>query len=96
MADNAERMYDLINDLDALIDTSISIIPGRLIVSAKELTRICDALPDAIPDEIADAIIQIIDDEQKQKLAFNQCYNRVLENFTWKKTADTVEKILEN
>jgi len=55
MADNAERMYDLINDLDALIDTSISIIPGRLIVSAKELTRICDALPDAIPDEIADA-----------------------------------------
>ena len=48
------------------------------------------------PDEIADAIIQIIDDEQKQTLACDQCYTRVLENFTWKKTADTVEKILEN
>lgn len=48
------------------------------------------------PDEIAGAIIQIIDDEQKQTLACDQCYNRILENFTWKKTVDTVEKILEN
>ena len=55
MADNTERMYDLINDLEALMDNSISIFPGRLIVSAKELSRICDTLPDTIPVEIADA-----------------------------------------
>ena len=55
MADDAEKMYNLIDDLGALLDDGISIFPGRVMVSAKELTRIVDAFPDAITAEINDA-----------------------------------------
>lgn len=55
MADEAERMYNLIDDLGALLDDGISIFPGRLMVSAKELARIYDAFPDAVTAEINDA-----------------------------------------
>ena len=55
MADDTERMYNLIDDLGALLDDGISIFPGRLMVSAKELARIYDAFPDAITAEINDA-----------------------------------------
>ena len=55
MADEAERMYNLIDDLGTLLDDGISIFPGRLMVSAKELARIYDAFPDAVTAEINDA-----------------------------------------
>ncbi len=54
----SEKMFDLIDDLTALIDESPSfLIPGRLLISSKELCRIVDAFPNAISDEINDAKI---------------------------------------
>ena len=55
MADDTERMYNLIDRLGALLDDGISIFPGRLMVSAKELANIYDAFPDAVTAEINDA-----------------------------------------
>ena len=57
MAEAETRMFDLINDLDALRDDGIPILPGRLLVNAKELYRIIHAFPHAISDEINDARI---------------------------------------
>lgn len=55
MADDAEKMFNLINDLEVLCEDGVSIFPGKLLVSAKELVRIVDAFPDAITAEMNDA-----------------------------------------
>ncbi len=57
MAEAEARMFDLINDLDALRDDGIPILPGRTLVNAKELYRIIHSFPNAISDEINDARI---------------------------------------
>lgn len=54
---NVNKMFDLIDELDALYEDGISIFPGRIIINAKELYRIKESLPNTIPDEISDAKI---------------------------------------
>lgn len=55
MVNSEHKMFDLIDDLSALCDDGIPILPGRTIVNAKELIRIINAFPNAISDEIQDA-----------------------------------------
>ncbi len=55
---------------------------------------IVSALPS--PEEIAKSIVSIIDDDAKQKIACERCKKLVEENYTWTKTADKVESILNN
>lgn len=51
------KMFDLLDDLNALYEDSPDIFPGRKLVSSKELCRIVDSFPNAISDEINDARI---------------------------------------
>ena len=57
MAESVNKMFDLIDDLDALCQDGIPIFPGRMIVNTRELYRIVNAFPNAISDEINDARI---------------------------------------
>ncbi len=52
--------------------------------------------PEPAAGEIAKAILDIIDDKEKQKSACKKCYDRVMNNFTWKQTAGRVENIINN
>jgi len=57
MGESEAKLFDLIGELEALIDDAIPILPGRIIVSQKELSRISDSFPKAVTDEINDARI---------------------------------------
>ncbi len=57
MTESVNKMFDLIDDLNALCDDGIPIFPGRMIINAKELYRIVNSFPNAISDEINDARI---------------------------------------
>ena len=59
MANSENKMFDLVDDLNALYEDGIPIFPGRMIVNAKELYKILNLFPNAISDEIQDAKIII-------------------------------------
>ena len=57
MGESEAKLFDLIDELTALIDDAIPIFPGRIMVSHKELNRIITSFPKAVTDEINDARI---------------------------------------
>lgn len=57
MAESVNKMFDLIDELNALCDDGVPIFPGRMIINAKELYKIVNAFPNAVSDEINDARI---------------------------------------
>lgn len=59
MSDKMNRIYELIEDLEVLMEDGINILPGRIIVNHKELYNIVAAFKDAVPEEIQDAKVII-------------------------------------
>ncbi len=57
MAESVNKMFDLIDDLNALCDDGIPVFPGHMVIKTKELYKIVNAFPNAISDEINDARI---------------------------------------
>ena len=57
MTESVNKMFDLIDDLNALCDEGFNIFGRLIVVSAKDLYKIVNAFPNAISDEINDARI---------------------------------------
>ncbi len=55
MAESINRMYELIDELNALMEDGIPILPGRIIVNQKELYRITHGFDESVPEEIQGA-----------------------------------------
>ena len=55
MSDKMNRIYELLGELDALMQDGIPILPGRIIVNQKELYKITHAFEETVPEEIQDA-----------------------------------------
>lgn len=59
MSDKIDRTYELIDELSTLMQDGIPILPGRIIVSQKELYKIAHAFEETVPEEIQDARVII-------------------------------------
>ena len=55
MSELINRMYELIDELNTLMEDGIPILPGRIIVNQKELYKITHAFEETVPEEIQDA-----------------------------------------
>jgi len=55
MVNSESGLFDLIEELQALVDDGATFIPGRIMVNLKTLSRIAEALPESVPKEINDA-----------------------------------------
>lgn len=51
-------------------------------------------LPDANENGLFEAIMSVLDEKEYRERAIKLCYNRVIDNFTWKNTADALLGLL--